>query len=84
MNVRDIKMRKEEVALNSTSLLSFKVHEIDRYSPMSKELFRGNSYLHFLYLKLYLIARPSGCISSVLAWYHGRQLLRAKGQFISK
>ena len=50
MNIRDIKMRKEEVALNSTSLLSFKVHEIDRYSPMSKELFRGNSYLHFLYL----------------------------------
>ena len=44
MNIRDIKMRKEEVALNSTSLLSFKVHEIDRYSPMSKELFRGNSY----------------------------------------
>ena len=48
MNIRDIKMRKEEVALNSTSLLSFKVHEIDRYSPMSKE-FLGEIHIYIFY-----------------------------------
>ena len=65
MNIRDIKMRKEEVALNSTSLLSFKVHEIDRYSPMSKE-FLGEIHIYIFYTSSYLIARPG--FASLVCW----------------